>query len=64
MSECLGETSDIEQVIISGGGVPYFTNVIKDYFRWQNLHIVNDTMFSNVRGFQRIGHQIIKPKVK
>jgi len=64
ISENLGDTSDIEQIFLAGGGAPYFSKVIKEHFQGRNVHIVNDPMFSNVRGFQRIGQQIMKSNSK
>lgn len=51
----IGNGQEIDQIILAGGGAPYFAQGLARAFPKHPLHIVNDPLCANVRGFQLIG---------
>ena len=56
----LGTTFDIEQIILIGGGSSYFSNLLSQHFPGRYIHIDDKPIFSNVRGYQRLGAKLIE----
>lgn len=51
----VGAAHDIDQIVVVGGGAPYFVAGLRKAFPDHPLHTVSDTVCANVRGFQLIG---------
>lgn len=51
----VGAAHDIDQIVVVGGGAPYFVDGLRKAFPKHPLHTVPDPVFANVRGFQLIG---------
>ena len=51
----VGAAHEIDQIVVVGGGAPYFVDGLRKAFPKHPLHTVPDPVFANVRGFQLIG---------
>ena len=50
-----GHGHDIEKIVLVGGAALYFKNAAKHYFPNHSIHIMPNSIFANVRGFQLLG---------
>lgn len=55
MLHSLGPTSDIEHVVLVGGGAFLFKRAVKKALHQHRVHELDEPQFVNVRGFQRAG---------
>ena len=53
--------TDVEEIVLLGGGAEYFCTAVKDLFPGCGVSIATDPIYSNVRGFQLIG-QILRKR--
>lgn len=51
----VGHGHEIDQIIVAGGGAPYFMSGVRRAFPEHPLHTVTDPVCANARGFQLIG---------
>ena len=50
-----GHGHDIEKIVLVGGAALYFKNAAEHYFPNHHIHIMPNSIFANVRGFQLLG---------
>ncbi|WP_136418267.1 PRTRC system protein D [Herbaspirillum sp. ST 5-3] len=55
MLHYVGDASDIQNIIIVGGGAFFFKKAIKDAFPRHKIHELKDALYANVKGFQLAG---------
>jgi plasmid segregation protein ParM len=60
MTNKVGDGSDIDNIILSGGGASFFMDVVQEKFPKHTIVIANDPVFANVRGFQLAGEERLK----
>lgn len=53
----VGSSMDISNIILAGGGAEFFKDVLADKFPRHEIITTRDPVFANVRGFQRAGTQ-------
>ncbi|WP_232429511.1 acetate and sugar kinases/Hsc70/actin family protein [Noviherbaspirillum autotrophicum] len=58
MRHYVGDASDIQNIIIVGGGAFFFKKAIKDAFPRHKIHELKDALYANVKGFQIAGRLI------
>lgn len=51
----IGSAHEIDQIVVVGGGAPYFVAGLRAAFPEHPMHTVSDPVCANVRGFQLIG---------
>lgn len=51
----VGSANEIDQIVVVGGGAPYFVSGLRKAFPEHPMHTVSDPVYANVRGFQVIG---------
>ena len=51
----VGTGQEIDQIIVAGGGAPFFLAGLNRAFPQHPVHVVKDPVSANVRGFQLIG---------
>lgn len=56
----VSELTDIDNVVVCGGGAHFFVDRLKSKLQRDTLHVVNDAVTANVRGFQLIGEAAAK----
>lgn len=54
----VGSAHDIDQIVVAGGGAPYFVDGLRRAFPDHPLHTVSNPVTANARGFQVIGELI------
>ena len=57
MKNMVGDGSDLDNIILLGGGSSIFKKTISDYYPHHVLHVVDDAQMCNVRGFQIAGEK-------
>jgi plasmid segregation protein ParM len=57
MRNLVGDGSDIDNIILLGGGSVIFKSTIERFYPKHDIILVEDSQLANVRGFQRIGEQ-------
>lgn len=60
MRNIVGDGSDIDNIILLGGGAGIFEKTLKDNFKDHNVICVPDPSFANVKGYQIIGENYFK----
>lgn len=55
MRHYVGDASDIQNIVVVGGGAFFFKNAIKDAFPRHKIHELKDALYANVKGFQIAG---------
>jgi plasmid segregation protein ParM len=60
MRNQIGSEHEIDEIVVVGGGAPYFIASIRNLFPHRPVHIVSDAVFANVRGYQSIGNHLKK----
>jgi plasmid segregation protein ParM len=58
----VGAGTDIDNIILLGGGSHIFRKTLETYFPKHTLHILDDAQMANVRGFQLAGEQYLSKK--
>lgn len=59
MRNLVGDGSDIDNIILLGGGSAIFKSTIERFYPKHEITVIEDSQLANVRGFQRIGEQQI-----
>lgn len=59
----VGDGRDIDSIVLVGGGAPFFRTAIEHRFPSHRVWLVPDPVFSNVRGFQLAGEEIMSRKM-
>lgn len=57
MKNIVGDGSDIDNIILLGGGSHIFEKTLKESFKDHNVICVPDPSFANVKGYQLIGEE-------
>lgn len=60
MVSVVGNGSDIDNIVLVGGGGWFFEDVVKKKFPRHTIGLASDSAFSNVRGFQLFGFESLK----
>lgn len=55
----VGQSVDIDNIILAGGGATFFKDVIKAKFPHHDIIVTKNPVFANVRGFQLVGEQSV-----
>ncbi len=58
----VGDGRDIDSIVLVGGGAPFFRAAIEHRFPSHRVWLVPDPVFSNVKGFQLAGEEIVHRK--
>jgi plasmid segregation protein ParM len=58
MRNHIGSEHEIDEIVLVGGGASLFLRSIHREFPDRPVHVVNDGVFANVRGFQSIGNTL------
>lgn len=58
MCNSIGDGRNIDNITIVGGGADLFAPVVARRFPSHRVQIVDDAIFSNVRGFQYVGEEV------
>lgn len=59
MRNLVGPGTDIDNIILLGGGSHLFRKTIEQYFPNHTLHVLEDAQLANVKGFQLAGEQYL-----
>lgn len=51
----VGDGIDIQNIVMAGGGAALFKEVMEEKYPHHDIHLLDDPVFSNVRGFQLYG---------
>lgn len=62
MKNMVGDGSDLDNIILLGGGSSIFKKTIADYYPHHTLHVVEDSQMCNVKGFQIAGEKHLAEK--
>lgn len=62
LANSVGGGRDIDTMVLVGGGAPFFRAAIEHRFPSHRVCLVPDPVFSNVRGFQLAGEEIMHRK--
>lgn len=57
LGNSVGDGADIQNIILSGGGAVLYLDAIKEKFKHHKIIVMENPVFSNVRGFQLAGEQ-------
>lgn len=57
MSESLGTFDDVDNILLTGGGARLFLDELQRIIPSREIIVDNDSIYSNVRGFQMAGEQ-------
>jgi plasmid segregation protein ParM len=57
MTNLVGDGSDIDNIIVVGGGARIFEKAIKAHYPDRDIHIVEDSQYANVKGYQKAGEE-------
>jgi plasmid segregation protein ParM len=60
MHNVLGDGRDIDNIVLSGGGASLFQSAIVRRFPNHEVHLVEEAVFANVRGFQYVGEEVMR----
>ena len=59
MRNIVGDGSDIDNIILLGGGSGVYKKTIEHYYPNHTLHLVEDAQMANVKGFQKAGEKFL-----
>lgn len=59
MRNIVGDGSDIDNIIILGGGSSVYKKTIESYYPNHTIYFVEDAQLANVKGFQRAGEKYL-----
>lgn len=62
MKNIIGDGSDIDNIILLGGGSHVYQKVVESFYPKHSVTVIEDAQFANVRGFQLIGEQFVASK--
>lgn len=62
MMSIIGKRSDINNIVLVGGGAKLFLPVIAEVFPSRNIIVVDNAVYANVRGFQIAGEMLVRKK--
>lgn len=62
ISNSVGDGRDIDAIVLVGGGAPFFRAAIEQRFPSHRVQLAPDPVFSNVRGFQLAGEELMLRK--
>jgi plasmid segregation protein ParM len=62
MSQRIGDTSGVENIVLVGGAAPVFRKALKKRFPKHTIREGERSLYANVRGFQMIGEQYAREK--
>ena len=57
LSNSVGDGADIQNIILGGGGSTFFIEALQEKFHRHKILVMDNPVFSNVRGFQLAGEQ-------
>lgn len=57
MKNMIGDGSDIDNIILLGGGANIFEKTLKEHFKEHEIIAIEDPSFANVKGYQLIGEE-------
>lgn len=60
MRNVAGDGSDIDNIILVGGGQHIFAKTILNYYRNHTIYVLGDAQYANVKGFQAAGEHMKK----
>jgi plasmid segregation protein ParM len=64
MKNMIGDGSDIDNIILLGGGANIFEKTLKENFKDREIIVIEDPSFANVKGYQIIGEDNYTKLVK
>lgn len=59
----IGRESDIDNIVLVGGGARLYRPALEARFPHHPLHVVEDEIFANVRGFQICGETLLRQQL-
>lgn len=60
MMQSVGNSDDIDNIILTGGGAQLFASAIRKAFPHHEIQLESDPIYSVVKGFQMVGEQIVQ----
>lgn len=60
----VGDGADIHNIILAGGGAALYQPAIQEKFPRHTIQVMNDPVYSNVRGFQLSGEQRVIQRLR
>jgi len=60
LSNSVGDGRDIDNIVLVGGGAWFFRAAIEHRFPSHHVHLADDAVFANVRGFQHAGEELMR----
>lgn len=60
MRNVAGDGSDIDNIILFGGGQHIFARTILSYYKNHTVYVLGDAQFANVKGYQAAGETMLK----
>ena len=63
MRNVAGDGSDIDNIILFGGGQQIFARTILSYYKNHTVYVLGDAQFANVKGYQAAGESSMKMPV-
>lgn len=57
MKNMIGDGSDIDNIILLGGGANIFEKTLREHFKEHEIIVIEDPAFANVKGYQLIGEE-------
>lgn len=63
LSSTVGSGSDIDNIILAGGGAELYQQAIQEKFPHHRILLTRDPVYANVRGFQRAGESWLRGSV-
>lgn len=55
MKNIIGDGSDVDNIILLGGGANIFEKTLRDHFKDHEIIVIEDPSFANVKGYQILG---------
>lgn len=59
MVSMVGDGADIQNIILAGGGAKFYLEAIKASYPHHEIIVMDEPVYSNVRGFQILGEQMV-----
>jgi plasmid segregation protein ParM len=60
LASSVGQGAEIDNIVLVGGAAPLFQSAIERRFPWHRVQAVHESVFANVRGFQRVGMELVR----
>ncbi len=60
MRQAVGEQGRIRNIVLTGGGAPFYRKALKKAFHLHRIEELKDPLFANVRGFQMAGQNMVR----